>query len=184
MTQNLRSLLVAAYLSLSSSVSAQRPTPFNGPAQPAVAADPKDVASANAIITALYDANTIMVDQKRGADRFRSLFAPDARMMATMRGLNTRTVDEYVRSASAGQPRHGFSEREIARTTEAFGNILQAFSTYETLRDSTDKNPIHGINSIQLFNDGSRWWVVTVLWDTERPDNPIPAAYKPRPKSP
>ena len=36
---------------------------------------------------------------------------------------------------------------------------------------------IRGINSIQLFHDGSRYWVVTVLWDSERPDNPIPPRY-------
>jgi hypothetical protein len=86
-------------------------------------------------------------------------------------------VDDYVQRASSGQPRHGFSEREIARTSEAFGNIMQVFSTYESRRDSTDAHPIHGINSIQLFNDGKRWWVVGVMWDTERADKPIPAAF-------
>lgn len=159
----------------------------NATAAATVAADPEDVASPDAIIAALYDANTIMVDQKRDADRFRSLFVPGARLMPTARGPNgpavmrIQTVEDYVRAASGGQPRHGFSEREIARTTEAFGNIMQVFSTYETHRDSTDQKPIRGINSIQLFNDGTRWWVVGVLWDHERPDKPIPATYlKPR----
>ena len=151
-----------------------------------VPARPGDVSSVDAIIAALYDANTIMVDQKRDADRFRSLFVPGARLMPTAgsgnmkRVIRIQTVDEYVAGASGRQPRHGFSEREIARKSEAFGNIVQAFSTYETHRDSTDKNPVHGINSIQLFNDGSRWWVVGVLWDNERPDKPIPAEFLPR----
>jgi len=148
-----------------------------------VAARPSDVASIDAIIAALYDANTILVDQKRDADRFRSLFVPGARLMPTAgsgtgnRVIRIQTVEDYVRQASGGPPRHGFSEREIARTTQAFGNIVQAFSTYETHRDSTDTNPIHGINSIQLFTDGTRWWVVGVLWDNERPDKPIPPEY-------
>ena len=86
----------------------------------------------------------------------------------------TRSADEYVAVASRGSPRGGFSEREIARTSEAFGNIMQVFSTYESHRDSNDAHPGRGINSIQLFNDGRRWWVVTVFWDTERPDSPIP----------
>lgn len=157
-----------------------------------VAANPKDVASADAIIEALYDANTVMVDQKRGADRFRSLFVPGAWMMPTARAtvdsranINMQSVEEYVRRASSGQPRHGFSEREIARTSEAFGNIMQVFSTYEARRDSADVNPTRGINSIQLFNDGTRWWVVGVLWDTERPWKPIPPAFLKTPgKSP
>ena len=144
-----------------------------------VAARPSDVASVDSIIAALYDANTIMVDQKRDVDRFRSLFVPGARLMPTVRGpngsiLRIQSVDDYVRQASSGPPRHGFSEREIARTSQAFGSIMQVFSTYETHRDSTDTHPVHGINSIQLFNDGTRWWLVGVLWDIERPDNPIP----------
>ena len=41
-----------------------------------------------------------------------------------------------------------------------------------------DEKPFaRGINSIQMFNDGSRWWLVTIFWDSERDDNRIPAAY-------
>jgi len=179
------SLLAALSLSPAARLTSQ-PTP-GATATATVTADPKDVASADAIIAALYDANTVLVDQKRGADRFRSLFVPGARLMPTFRGPNgpgvirIQTVDDYVRAASSGPPRHGFSEREIARTSEAFGNIMHVFSTYEARRDSADRNPTRGINSIQLFNDGARWWVVGVLWDNERPDKPIPPAYlKPR----
>jgi hypothetical protein len=105
-----------------------------------------------------------------------------ARMINTVHGIasavmNARSVDQYVAAASSGQPRGGFSEREIARTSEAFGSIMQVFSTYEARRDSSDTHPTRGINSFQLFNDGHRWWVVTVLWDTERANTPIPAIY-------
>ena len=163
----------------------------NAPAAATVPARPGDVGSVDAIIAALYDANTVLVDQKRDADRFRSLFVPGARLMPTagsgnaMRIIRIQTVDDYVRQAGSGLPRHGFSEREVARTSQAFGNIVHAFSTYETHRDSADTNPVRGINSIQLFNDGARWWVVSVLWDTERPDKPIPPEFLPRrPSSP
>lgn len=158
------------------------------PKAPPPAANPKDVSSVDAIIAALYDANTIMVDLKRDPDRFRSLFYPEVRFNSTIvspgasrsASLRTWTIDDYVRVAMAGRPRGGFSEREIARASESFGHIVQVFSTYRTYRDSTDKNPIHGINSIQLFNDGARWWVVNVLWDTERPGQPIPSIYMPK----
>lgn len=147
------------------------------------APNPTDVASVDAIIAALYDANTNLVDQKRDADRYRSLFVPGARLMPTSRPPNGKgtiaieTVDDYVRRAVSSPRRHGFNEREIARTSEAFGNIVQVFSTYETHVDSTDTYPHRGINSIQLFNDGARWWVVGVLWAIERPDQPIPTAF-------
>jgi hypothetical protein len=174
--------ILLTMLSLSPSCLTSQSIP-NATATATIPANRWDVSSADAIIAALYDANTMLVDQKRDADRFRSLFVPGARLMPTLRPPNGKgviaiqTVDDYVRLASSGQPRHGFSEREIARTTQAFGNIMHAFSTYEARRDSADTNPTRGINSIQLFNDGTRWWVVGVLWDNERPDKPIPAAY-------
>src|SRR6266436_1453352 len=31
-----------------------------------------------------------------------------------------------------------------------------------------------GGSSIQLFNDGSRWWIISILWDEETPANPLP----------
>src|ERR1043165_2181227 len=113
-------LLVALVLLMTATVSApaQQPT-----------ANPKDVASVDAIIAALYDANTNMVDRKVDPDRFRSLFYADVRFNSTILNpatpkaarLRTWTIDDYVRVAMAGKPRGGFSEREIARTSEAFG---------------------------------------------------------------
>jgi hypothetical protein len=148
-----------------------------------IAPNPADVTSVDAIIAAVYDANTNLVDQKRDADRYRSLFVPGARLMPTSRPSNGKgtisieSVDDYVRRAMSSPRRHGFNEREIARTTEAFGSIVQVFSTYETHVDSADTHPHRGINSIQLFNDGARWWIVSVLWAIERPDQPIPTAF-------
>ena len=178
-----RLLFLVTILGLSPSSRLTSQSIPNATSTATVAAHPQDVASADAIITALYDANTILVDRKRDADRFRSLFVPGARLMPTFRPANGRavigieTVDDYVRVNGTGQPRHGFREREISRTSHAFGNIMQVFSTYEGRRDSTDTHPARGINSIQLFNDGTRWWVVGVLWDHERPDKPIPPAF-------
>ena len=73
-----------------------------------------------------------------------------------------------------------FFEKEIARTTERFGNVVHAFSTYESRRAASDPTPfMRGINSIQLFTDGKRWYVVTIFWESESPANPIPAKYLP-----
>ena len=88
------------------------------------------------------------------------------------------TPGDYAASSGPALERSGFFEREIARRTERFGSVLHVFSTYESRRAASDAAPFaRGINSIQLVNDGTRWWVVTILWDSERKDNPIPAAY-------
>jgi len=53
--------------------------------------------------------------------------------------------------------------------------MTQVLSSYESHRSPGDKPFDRGVNSFQLLNDGSRWWIVSIFWDSERPDNPIPA---------
>jgi hypothetical protein len=73
---------------------------------------------------------------------------------------------------------NGFFEMEIGRVQEEFGHIVHLFSAYESKRSLDDPEPFaRGINSFQLFNDGERWWVLTIYWTGERPDLPIPDRY-------
>lgn len=70
-----------------------------------------------------------------------------------------------------------FYETELAHRSEQFGHIMHVFSTYESRRSPEAAPFSRGINSIQLYHDGTRWWIVSVLWDGERKDNPIPEKY-------
>lgn len=151
---------------------------------PRPAANPADVASVDAILKALYDVISGPAGQKRDWNRFRSLMAPNARLMPTVpradgsATLMVWSADDYVNAAGAQLERMGFFESEVARKTEAFGNIVHAFSTYDSRRLATDDQPFsRGINSIQLLKDGGRWWVVSIFWDSERAGNPIPEKY-------
>jgi hypothetical protein len=148
------------------------------------AANPADVASIDAILAALYDVISGPAGQKRNWERMRSLFVPGARLIPTgrrpdgSRSTQVWTVDQYIERVGPRLEESGFFERELARRTERYGNIVHAFSTYDSKRLASDAQPFaRGINSIQLWNDGQRWWVVTVFWEAERPDNPIPARY-------
>ena len=147
-------------------------------------ANPADVASLDAIVTALYDVISGPAGQARDWNRFRSLFIPGARLIPTIHPPNAapRTLvwspEQYAERAGANLTKNGFFEREIGRTTDQFGAITQIFSAYESKRTASDPKPFaRGINSIQLLNDGTRWYVVTIFWDGERPDNPIPDRY-------
>ena len=82
-------------------------------------------------------------------------------------------------SSDASMVREGFDEREIHRVTERFGNIAHVFSTYETRRSAGGPLMGRGINSIELFWDGKRWWIASAIWDDERPGSPIPKEYLP-----
>jgi DNA-binding beta-propeller fold protein YncE len=152
------------------------------PAVSSVPARPEDVASVDAIIAALYDVISGPAGQKRDWDRFRSLFAPGARLIPTgrrpdsTRVMRVITPDEYATNIGPQLENGGFFEREIGRRTESFGAVTHVFSAYDSKRAAADTVPFaRGINSIQLFNDGKRWFVVTIFWDSERKDNPIPA---------
>jgi hypothetical protein len=154
------------------------------PAAPTAAANPADVASLDAIIAALYASISGPKGAPRDFDRLRSLFAPNARFIVTGRGADNKarllnwSMDEYIRAAGPGLEANGFFEREIGRTREDFGHVTHIMSAYDSRNTLADPTPFQrGVNSIQLFNAGDRWYIVTVMWDSERPDNPIPARY-------
>lgn len=147
-------------------------------------AAPADVESVDAIIGALYDVISGPAGQARDWERMRSLFLPEARLIPSGRSPqgeashSVLSVEDFIQQAAPELERDGFFEREIGRTTERFGDIVHAFSAYESLRRAEDPEPFaRGINSIQLLHDGTRWWVVTILWHSERPDLEIPDRY-------
>lgn len=150
----------------------------------APAANASDVASMESIVAALYDVISGPAGKKRDWDRMRSLFIPGARLIPTGKrqsgevGSRVLTVEDYINASAKPLEEGGFFEKEIARRTENYGNIAHVFSTYESRRKSDDAKPFaRGINSFQLMNDGKRWWIVTVFWQGEGPDNPLPDKY-------
>jgi hypothetical protein len=156
-------------------------------AKPAVEANPTDVKSMDAILAALYDVISGPAGKKRDWDRFRSLFVSGARLISAAKRpdgvFETRVLDPegYVTRTAPFLEKQGFYEREISRKVDQFGQIAHVFSTYDSRHSAEDKTPFaRGINSIQLLNDGKRWWIVTVYWDSERPDNPLPPQYLPK----
>lgn len=178
---------------LAVSAAGQRPTstpapvasPASNPAPAVKEANPADVASVDAIMKAVYDVISGDSGVKRDWDRFRSLFYPGARLIPTGKNPNTGvtgarplTPEDYITRSGPFLEQNGFHEREIARKVDQYGNIAQVFSSYHAFKNKNDKEPfMRGINSFQLLNDGKRWWVVTIYWQQETPDNPIPAQY-------
>jgi hypothetical protein len=160
------------------------PAPQATPAPPA--AKPADVASPDAILAAVYEVISGPAGQARDWDRFRSLYLPGARLVPTgpkKEGsgffARTMTPDEYIDRAKPFFEKEGFYEKEAARRMERYSNIVQAFSTYESRHDPKEAPFARGINSFQLFFDGTRWWVVTVFWQAETAENPIPKEFLP-----
>ena len=152
-------------------------------------ADPADVDSIDAIITAAYDGISGPAGKKRDWDRERSLFIPGARLIPTTKTAGEMNedgtitpqvldVDGFIERSRDYLEENGFFEKEIARRIEQFGHIAHVWSTYESRHREDDPEPfMRGINSIQLLYDDSRWWIVTIYWQHESTDDPIPGKY-------
>jgi hypothetical protein len=173
---------------------AQTPAPAPAPllsdlaSHPGIpAAKPADVNSVDAILTALYSVISGPEGQPRDWDRMRSLFLPSARLIPARAAKDSPhadalflTIDDYIARSSGTMTSSGFFERSIHNDIQQFGNIVHVWSTYESRHNADDAAPFaRGINSIQLLKDGDRYWIVNILWDSERPTNPLPAKYLP-----
>lgn len=152
----------------------------SGAAAQSFAPRPEDVTTIDGIIKAFYDVVSGPAGTPRQWQRDSTLYIPRVRFVA-MSVENGRPVAavmdhaEFVDRYNKAFVDRGFFEREIHRMTKRFGNIVHVFSTYEYR--ATADGPVlgRGVNSIQLFWDGTRWWIASATWDDERPDNPIPA---------
>ena len=146
-----------------------------------------EFSSIDAIINATYDGISGPAGKKRDWDRERSLFLPGARLIPTAMEAGAKEgrvepqfldVDAFIARVEPYFQENGFYEKEIARRTEQVGQIAHVWSTYESRHSEDDGEPfMRGINSIQLFNDGTRWWIVNIYWQHESAASPIPTKY-------
>lgn len=141
----------------------------------------KDVQSVDAIIHALYDVISGEGGAPRNWERFRFLFAKDARLMPTYKNADSLfsyrllTVEEYITRFSSRT--EGFYEWEIGRKTESYAAICHVFSTYATKYTKDGPITMRGINSIQLLKDQNRYYILHIFWSGENLGFPIPASY-------
>jgi hypothetical protein len=120
--------------------------------------------------------------------RFHSLFAEGARLIPVRTSPqgsvpSVMTPEDYEKNAGANFAKNAFYESEVAHRVETFGNIAHVFSTYESRRAPGEKPFAKGINSFQLVKTATGWKIMTILWDSEREGNPLPAKYLSSPKS-
>jgi hypothetical protein len=141
-----------------------------------------DVQSVDNIIAALYHVICGEPGETRDWNRFKNLFASDAKLIPTIKNQDGKityralTPDEYVQLFSSRIPT-GFFERELHRVTEQFGTVTHAFSTYETRERKDGPVTNRGINSIQLFFDGTRYYIMNVYWCAESMGYTLPEKY-------
>lgn len=136
-----------------------------------------DVVSVDAIITAMYEVVSGPAGPRDWA-RDRHLFHPQARLMRGLppgsppadpptpglRVMSLAGFEDHVADRLAAED---FYEIEIGREEFRFGRFVHALSAYSSHRRPEEPPFARGINSIQLWWDGGRWWIMGLIWDWE-----------------
>lgn len=142
------------------------------------------VKTLDSTIETLYAVISGEKGEARDWELMKFLFHPDAKLIPSGKSkegtykARFMTPDDYIKTSGKWLVDNGFFEKEIHRTVNTFGNITQIFSTYESFNSETETTPfMRGINSIQLLNDGKRWWIINIYWTQESKENPIPKEY-------
>ncbi|MBS1734809.1 MAG: hypothetical protein JST02_16070 [Bacteroidetes bacterium] len=142
-----------------------------------------EVGTLDGIIKAYYDVVTVKKGEKVSYQRDSCLHVPNPSVGMARKGkdgkvkLQLITLKQFHEASDAALEKDGFYEREISRKVENFGAIYHVWSTYETKNTADGPVTARGINSIQLYFDGTRFWILSWVFDEESEQNPIPKKY-------
>ena len=154
-------------------------------AVPTIEPSPQDVSSIDSIVAASYETISGGIGVPRQWSRDRSLYDPNVRFVSISVNPQSKAIvsrseshQEFVDASDAFLVEEGFTERELKHVPKRFGNVATVLSSYEGTVASTGKVVTRGVNIFQLYFDGKRWWILSMVWDEERPDNPLPPELK------
>jgi CubicO group peptidase (beta-lactamase class C family) len=152
------------------------------------AAKPEDVNTLDSIVAASYEALSGPVGAPRQWARYLSPLDPQARLVSASADATTGLAkivrwnrEEYAASANEYLVKTGFTDRKLGCATSQYGTVATVQCGCEGREQS--KLVERGVAMYQLYNDGKRWWINSVVWDRERPGNLIPRSFCPRTKS-
>lgn len=131
----------------------------------------EDFATPQSIVNAVYETISGKAGETRDWERLRSLYAPGARLIPFEADSNGRAVprimtpDEWIEARTPFFASEDFFEWETERREDRSGTMAHVWSGYEAAR-TLHGAPIRcGVNSVQLWHDGQRWWILSVAWD-------------------
>lgn len=132
-------------------------------------ARPEDVATIDGILRAYYEAVSGPAGESADLARDRTLHHPDAWIAVAnvdssgKPSVNIMTLDGFY--GDNAPRRQGFWEWETDRVTQRSGNMVHVWSSYASARTQGGEPFTRGVNSITLFYDGERWWIMNWMFD-------------------
>ena len=166
----MRFLALAAFLA-AGATTATMAAPTAAPSAAATA----DLAGIDQAIRGTYAVISGPPGQTRDFDRMRALFAPGALLrVITPKGIRGGSLEDYIAKSGPILEKEGFTETELGRRTEVYGNLATVWSSYDG-RTASGSFHERGINSFQLVKVDGSWLVASILWQEETPAFPLPA---------
>ena len=135
----------------------------------------EDVDTIDGIVKAFYRAVQVLPHEKRLWSRDRTLYSPWVRFVFQDKDGNpTSWTHQQLVEATEPLVQSGFQEKEIHRVLTQYGSVAHVYSTYHGVVAGDPALQFRGVNSMQLFHDGERWWITGVAWQSETDKHPIP----------
>lgn len=139
----------------------------------------EDVKSIDQLTKAYYEIISGPIGEQRDFERLRNLFHPTATFTYTYWSEEDNEAkliqfdfDGYLEKLDY-LDKKGFYEEEITSKTERFGSVIHVMSSYRFwMEDKTAEG--RGVTSYQYFFDGNRYWVMSMFWQMESDQFPIP----------
>ena len=132
-------------------------------------ARPEDVATIEGIMTAYYEVVSGPAGEPADMERDRTLHHPEAWVaianvdQSGKPVVNVMTLDGYYGDNAPRQ--EGFWEWETDRVVKRSGNMAHVWSSYASAREQGGEPYTRGVNTITLFYDGERWWIMGWMFD-------------------
>jgi len=147
---------------------------------------PEDVSSIDGMIKAYYEVVSGPAEKQREWGRDATLYVPGIRFnifsqekqgKTTVRSLSHQ---EFVNESEAAMKGKPFYEREVHRIAHRAGDVAHVLSTAEQRLAPDGPAQGYGVDSLELYWDGARWWIVNAnLWEGDKARTPLPAEFMP-----
>ena len=146
----------------------------------------EDVSSIDGMIKAYYEVVSGPAEKQREWGRDATLYVPGMRFNIFSRDKQGRTTvrsvshQEFVNESDAAMKGKPFYEREIHRITHRAVDVAHVLCTAEQRFAPDGPVQASGVDSLELYWDGARWWIVNAnLWEMEKGGKPLPPEFLP-----
>jgi hypothetical protein len=144
-----------------------------------------DVSSLDGIIKAYFEVVSGPAGKPREWGRDATLYIPNVRFVIVKEDAKGKTAalsmthQEFVDDSEAARGGKAFYEREIHRIVHRAGNMAYVLSTAEQSASANGPALGHSIDSLDLYWDGTRWWIASAnIWEVN-PGHALPPEFLP-----